>query len=77
MTRDIIIDALRMAWFKQHPSQQAGLMLHSDCGNYYGRKEFRDVLKQCGIAISSTTTATAITTITTPTATTLQRAPPR
>ena len=26
MTRDIVIDALRMAWFKRHPSKQAGLM---------------------------------------------------
>jgi putative transposase len=24
MTRDIVIDALRMAWFKRHPSKQAG-----------------------------------------------------
>ena len=30
MTRDIVIDALRMAWFKRHPSKQAGLILHSD-----------------------------------------------
>ena len=26
MTRDIVIDALRMAWFKRHPSKQAGLI---------------------------------------------------
>ena len=26
MTRDTVIDALRMAWFKRHPSKQAGLM---------------------------------------------------
>ena len=29
MTRDIVIDALRMAWFKRHPSKQAGLIFHS------------------------------------------------
>ena len=33
MTRDIVIDALRMAWFKRHPSKQAGLMFHSDRGS--------------------------------------------
>jgi hypothetical protein len=32
MTRDIVIDALRMAWFKRHPSKQAGLIFHSDRG---------------------------------------------
>lgn len=46
MTRDIVIDALRMAWFKRHPSKQAGLMFHSDS------KDFRDVLKEYGIASS-------------------------
>ena len=33
MTRDIVIDALRMAWFKRHPSKTAGLMFHSDRGS--------------------------------------------
>ena len=33
MTRDIVIDALRMAWFKRHPGKQAGLMFHSDRGS--------------------------------------------
>jgi putative transposase len=28
--RDIVIDALRMAWFECHPSKQAGLIFHSD-----------------------------------------------
>ena len=32
MTRDIVIDALRMAWFKRHPDKQAGLIFHSDRG---------------------------------------------
>jgi transposase InsO family protein len=26
MTRDIVIDALRMAWFKRHPSKVSALM---------------------------------------------------
>ena len=33
MTRDSVIDALRMAWLKRHPSKQAGLIFHSDRGN--------------------------------------------
>jgi transposase InsO family protein len=33
MTRDIVIDALRMAWFKRHPSKQAGVIFHSDRGS--------------------------------------------
>ena len=35
MTRDIVIDALRMAWFKRHPRKQAGLMFHSDRGSHH------------------------------------------
>jgi len=70
MTRDIVIDALRMAWFNRHPSKQAGLVLHSESGSQYASKDFRNVLKECGMASSTTIT-------TTPTANTLQRAPPR
>ena len=33
MTRDIVMDALRMAWFRRHPGQQSGLILHSDRGS--------------------------------------------
>jgi hypothetical protein len=32
LTRDIVIDALRMAWFKRHPSKQAGLILQALSG---------------------------------------------
>jgi len=32
MTRDIVIDVLRMGWFKRHPGKQAGLIFHSDRG---------------------------------------------
>ncbi len=39
MSRDIVIDALRMAWFKRHPSKQAGLIFHSDRGSQLGFKE--------------------------------------
>ena len=52
MTRDIVIDALRMAWFKRHPSKQAGLIFHSDRGSQYACKDFRDVLTEYGITAS-------------------------
>jgi len=52
MTRDIVIDALRMAWFKRHPSKQAGLIFHSDRGSQYASKDFRDVLTEYGITPS-------------------------
>jgi putative transposase len=52
MTRDIVIDALRMAWFKRHPAKQAGLMFHSDRGSQYASKDFRELLKEYGITSS-------------------------
>jgi putative transposase len=45
MTRDIVIDALRMAWFKRHPSKQAGLIFHGDRSSQYASEDFRDLLK--------------------------------
>ena len=52
MTRDIVIDALRMAWFKRHPGVDAGLMFHSDRGSQYASQDFRDALKGYGITAS-------------------------
>jgi transposase InsO family protein len=52
MTRDIVIDALRMAWFKRHPSKQAGLIFHSDRGSQYASQDFRDVLTEYGFTAS-------------------------
>ena len=52
MTRDIVIDALRMAWFKRHPAKDAGLIFHSDRGSQYASKDFRDVLADYGITAS-------------------------
>ena len=49
MTSSIVIDALRMAWFRRHPGKQAGLMFHSDRGSQYASVAFRDVLKEYGI----------------------------
>ena len=52
MTRDIVIDALRMAWFKRHPAKQSRLIFHSDRGSQYASKDFRDVLAEYGITSS-------------------------
>ena len=49
MTSSIVIDALRMAWFKRHPGKHTGLMFHSDRGSQYASGAFRDVLKEYGI----------------------------
>lgn len=49
MTSSIVIDALRMAWFRRHPGKQAGLMVHSDRGSQYASVAFRYVLKEYGI----------------------------
>ena len=35
MTSNIVIDALRMAWFKRHPDKHAGVLFHSDWGSQY------------------------------------------
>ena len=52
MTSNIVIDALRMAWFKRHPGKHAGVLFHSDRGSQYASGVFKDVLKEYGITSS-------------------------
>ncbi len=52
MARELVIDALRMAWFKRHPGKHAGLIFHSDRGSQYASQAFRDVLTDYGITSS-------------------------
>lgn len=52
MRRGIVIDALRMAWFKRHPAKHNGLIFHSDRGSQYASHDFRDTLKEYGITSS-------------------------
>ena len=52
MSSGIVIDALRMAWFKRHPGKHTGLMFHSDRGSQYASGTFRDVLMEYGITSS-------------------------
>ena len=52
MTRDIVMDALRMAWFRRHPGKPSGLIFHSDRGSQYASDDFRRLLKEYDITRS-------------------------
>lgn len=52
MTRELVIDALRMAWFRRHPAPEAGLIFHSDRGSQYASEDYRKVLDDYGITAS-------------------------
>lgn len=43
MTRQLVIDALRMAWFRRRPA--SGLIFHSDRGSQYASGDFQKQLK--------------------------------
>ena len=45
VTSSMVIDALRMAWFKCHPGKHAGVLLHSDRCSQCASYAFRDMLK--------------------------------
>nr|WP_199519479.1 IS3 family transposase [Pseudomonas avellanae] len=49
MKSSLVIDALRMAWFKRHPQKSSGLLFHSDRGSQYASFDFRHVLRGYGI----------------------------
>ena len=52
ITSEIVIDALRMAWFLRCPDRKSGLIFHSDRGSPYASHEFNKLLKECGITPS-------------------------
>jgi transposase InsO family protein len=52
MQRDLVIDALEMAWFKRNPGNKAGLIFHSDRGSQYASDDFSEVLKEHGLTPS-------------------------
>ena len=47
MTRRLVIDALRMAWFRRRPT--SGLIFHSDRGSQYASGDFRKQLSAFGM----------------------------
>lgn len=50
MTKKLVTDALRMAWFRRRPA--AGLIVHSDRGSQYCSKDFQDALRAYGMRSS-------------------------
>ncbi len=52
MHRDLVIDALQMAWYQRRPSKQAGLIFHSDRGSQYASEDFAKMLEHWAITPS-------------------------
>ena len=52
MHRNLVIDALEMAWFGRNPGKKAGLIFHSDRGSQYASEDFAKVLEDCSITPS-------------------------
>jgi putative transposase len=50
MTKDLVIDALHMAWFRRRP--QPGLIHHSDRGSQYCSHDFQKQLTEYGMLAS-------------------------
>lgn len=50
MTRQLVLEALRMAWFRRRPGK--GVIVHSDRGSQYCSHEFQDALKAYGMRSS-------------------------
>ena len=52
MHRDLVIDALSMAWLGRNPGKQGGLIFHSDRGSQYASEDYAKVLEHCSITPS-------------------------
>jgi transposase InsO family protein len=52
MQRDLVLDALDMAWLGRNPGKQTGLIFHSDRGSQYASEDFAKVLQAHGITPS-------------------------
>ena len=52
MRRNLVIDALQMAWLGRNPGKQAGLIFHSDRGSQYASEDYNKVLEEHGITPS-------------------------
>ena len=50
MTRELVINALRMAYFRRRP--KAGLLHHSDRGSQYASSDYQKELAQYGMRVS-------------------------
>lgn len=47
MTRQLVIDALTMAWFRRRPGE--GMIFHSDQGSQYASSDFQALLRRYGM----------------------------
>ena len=52
MRRDLVMDALRMAWFRRQPGKAAQVIFHSDRGSQYCSADFQDLLTEFGMRSS-------------------------
>ena len=52
MRRNLVVDALEMAWYQRRPNKKAGLIFHSDRGSQYASDDFRQLLEEHGITPS-------------------------
>ena len=52
MQRELVLDALDMAWFARNPGRQTGLIFHSDRGSQYASDDFSQLLKGHGMVPS-------------------------
>jgi len=52
MQRELVLDALDMAWLARNPGRQTGLIFHSDRGSQYASDDFSRLLKRHGIVPS-------------------------
>jgi putative transposase len=52
MRRNLVIDALQMAWLRRRPDRNKVLIVHSDRGSQYASDNFNEVLKEYAITRS-------------------------
>jgi transposase InsO family protein len=52
MHRNLVIDALSMAWLGRNPDRQARLIFHSDRGCQYASEDYAKMLEHCSITPS-------------------------
>ena len=52
MRRNLVIDALEMAWFHRRPDRNNELIFHSDRGSQYASEDFNKVLNELAITQS-------------------------
>jgi putative transposase len=52
MRRNLVIDALEMAWLGRNPCKLSGLIFHSDRGSQYASEDYNKVLQRHGITPS-------------------------